>query len=144
MKRFEHDEQTGRFRECDCGDLVRYDDARAVIDGLQALLNERDAELDRLKAPLSNEAVRWVVNSLGELGVLLRGQAFFLYKGRSLQYAGPDDGEGGAPLLYRPVGKREFGECCHPLNARDPYRQGEVSVDDGNDWAPVPLRAVLK
>ena len=47
MKRFEHDEQTGRFRECDCGDWVRYDDARAVIDGLQALVNERDAELDR-------------------------------------------------------------------------------------------------
>lgn len=29
------------------GGFVYYADARAVIDGLQALLNERDAELDR-------------------------------------------------------------------------------------------------
>lgn len=31
------------------GEWVRYEDARAVIDGLQALLNERDAEIDMLK-----------------------------------------------------------------------------------------------
>jgi len=31
------------------GHWVRYDDARAIIDSLQALLNERDAELDRLR-----------------------------------------------------------------------------------------------
>ena len=34
------------------GQWVRYHDARAVIDALQAQLNERDAELDRLRPAL--------------------------------------------------------------------------------------------
>lgn len=48
MKRFDVQWTTacGIFSEMPDGKWVCYDDARAVIDGLQALLNERDAELD--------------------------------------------------------------------------------------------------
>ena len=68
--------------------------------------------------------VQWVVNSLGELGVCIDGEYFFLYKGRSLQYGteGDKDQDGvavddyGKQMLVRPVGNGEFGETCHPLN----------------------------
>lgn len=51
MKRFDVQwtATCGTFSEMPGGKWVRYDEARAVIDGLQALLNERDAELDRLR-----------------------------------------------------------------------------------------------
>ncbi len=63
--------------------------------------------------------VKWIVNDSGELGVKVGGRCFFLYKGESLEYSG-DDGvclhDDGTPMLYRPVGKREFGETCWPLS----------------------------
>ncbi len=52
---------------------------------------------------LENSDVEWVVNNIGELGVKIGDQFFFLYKGRSYQC-----GE-----KWRPVYKREFGETCH-------------------------------
>ena len=56
---------------------------------------------------------RWIVNDMGELGVEIGGRCFFLYKGHSLEY--PDGcHDDGTPILYRPVGKREFGETCKP------------------------------
>ncbi len=50
MKRHSIDWQARDLFEDPAGGWVEYDDARAVIDGLQALLNERDAELDNFKA----------------------------------------------------------------------------------------------
>lgn len=50
MKRYEMLWNDQEARERTDGKWVEYDDARAVIDGLQALLNERDAELDNFKA----------------------------------------------------------------------------------------------
>lgn len=80
---------------------------------------------------LNEQDVEWIVNSQSELGVLVGGQAFFLYKGRSLEYGAVIDDVTDKPLSYRPVGKREFGECCHPIT-------GAVSTDDGNHWEPLP------
>jgi len=79
----------------------------------------------------------WVVNSLAELGVKIGDNFYWLYKGRSLVYREPvhDDG---SPMLWRRVGKREFGECAHPLNYEDPSKFGTVNVHDGETWAPVP------
>lgn len=56
---------------------------------------------------------KWIVNDLGELGVEILGRCFFLYKGENIEY---EDGlhDDGSPMLYRPVGKREFGETCKP------------------------------
>lgn len=79
----------------------------------------------------------WVVNSLGELGVKIGPRFFFLYKGYSLEYRDGTDGEGN-PLMYRTVGKREFGECCHPINYADPTRIGTVSLLDSKRWRPLP------
>ena len=59
---------------------------------------------------LTASDVEWVVNDLAELGVRIRGQCFFLYKGHSIIYD-PEDG----PMYVRPVGKREFGETCSPV-----------------------------
>jgi len=57
---------------------------------------------------------KWIVNDNGELGVEMNGRCFFLYKGDNIEYK---DGkhDDGTPMLYRMVGKREFGEVCHPF-----------------------------
>lgn len=57
--------------------------------------------------------VEWIVNDNAELGVKMGDQFFFLYKGDSLVY--PDGKHGdGTPIMWRPVGKNEFGETCWP------------------------------
>ena len=65
---------------------------------------------------LSDEDVEWIVNDTGELGVKIGNQFFFLYKGRSYQCEGK----------WRPVYKREFGECCH---SDDYYKFAEITGD---------------
>ena len=59
-----------------------------------------------------SQTPEWIVNSLGELGVKVGDRFFFLYKGESLEYK---DCPTQLPLMYRPVGKDEFGETCWPL-----------------------------
>lgn len=58
------------------------------------------------EGPIYEEDVQWIVNSSGELGVLIHtGEgpvAFFCYKGEALRYSDP--------IVVRRVGKREFGE----------------------------------
>lgn len=54
-----------------------------------------------------SKRVKWIVNALGELGVLVDGTAFFMYKGESLIYTDNACGKS-----YRFVGKCEFGEVC--------------------------------
>ena len=100
------------------------------------------AALPAVPEVLSADDVQWVVNDSSELGVMIRGQCFFLYKGESLVYedAKHDDG---TPMFIRTVGKREFGECCHPIGADIsacgyPHRYGQVSVDDSDRWQPLP------
>lgn len=55
----------------------------------------------------------WIVNDNGELGVKIGDRFFFLYKGESLEYK---DGkhDDGTPVMWRIVGKREFGETVWP------------------------------
>ena len=93
----------------------------------------------------------WIVNDLGELGVMVNEVAYFLYKGDNIVYedAKHDDG---SPMLYRMVGKREFGEVCHPRHwwesgwaAAHRYTQELIYTpglsfgkpEDG-DWRPLP------
>ena len=89
---------------------------------------------------LTREDVEWVVNSLAELGVKIGNRFFFLYKGYSLEYSDeyrdPDDD---INIRWRPVFKREFGECCHPVNYDNPDLIGTVSPDDSDEWADLPL-----
>ncbi|UWJ04774.1 hypothetical protein CUB19_gp66 [Stenotrophomonas phage CUB19] len=77
--------------------------------------------------------VKWVVNDNGELGVRIGKKCFFLYKGKSFVY---DDGlhDDGTPMYVRPVFKREFGECAHPINHNDYSKIGEVSLEDSDEW----------
>lgn len=92
------------------------------------------------EVPSSADNVTWVVNDLGELGVEVNGRCFFLYKGRSLEYI---DGkhDDGTPILYRRVGKREFGETQWPLKwiingrADYPYKE-EVVYTAGVSYGP--------
>lgn len=94
---------------------------------------------------------QWIVNDLGELGVMVEGHAYFLYKGYSLAYpTGLHDD--GTPMLYRMVGKREFGEVCHPAAFYEPgfkiparYTQEltfHPGLSDGlpedGEWRPLP------
>ena len=86
---------------------------------LRATLEESLAELSRTEheAPTSSlqDTLTWVVNDMGELGVEINGQVLFCYKGESLSYANCPFYEDGSPILYRKVGKREFGETVWPL-----------------------------
>lgn len=112
------------------------------------------------EAPLSSSAlhkdqVEWVVNDNAELGVKIGNQFFWLYKGHSLVYGDSDfpmkeedDGvckhDDGKPMHWRPVFKREFGECCHPVNYADlracghPHYIGTVDLKDSDEWKPLP------
>lgn len=55
----------------------------------------------------------WIVNDMGELGVKLGNRCFFIYKGDNIEYENGKHDDG-TPILYRKVGKREFGETCKP------------------------------
>lgn len=70
--------------------------------------------------------VEWIINNQGELGVLVEGVPYFLYKGGSFVY------EDVSNMKYRLVGKREFGETCGP-NAWLKYqilRPQGMSIDE--------------
>jgi hypothetical protein len=94
-------------------------------------------------AKLTAEQVEWVVNDIAELGVKIGNQFFFLYKGGSLVYEDSKH-DNGAPMRWRPVFKREFGECCHPVNYGDlracgyDHRIGTVDPGDSDEWQDLP------
>lgn len=92
---------------------------------------------------------QWIVNDLGELGVRVGDRFFFLYKGENIEYEGKHDD--GSTMLYRPVGKREFGETALPMKwlregkTERRYTQelefiGGISFGEPSDydWKPIP------
>ncbi len=109
----------------------------------RALLAERNAQRERRLLP---DDVEWVVNDIAELGVKIGDQFFFLYKGTSLVYGYLDEDPSippvhdadGTPMHWRPVFKREFGECAHPINYANPSLIGTVSLDDSDEWQELP------
>lgn len=117
--------------------LVGHDGEASFI---QAHINQAVSEaVEALSADggdLKAEQVEWVVNDNAELGVKIGRRFFWLYKGESLVYkeAKHDDG---SPMHWRPVFKREFGECAHPVNYENPALVGTVSLDDSEDWRPL-------
>jgi len=104
-------------------------------------------------APLTSDQVEWVVNDIAELGVKIGDQFFFIYKGHSLVYGDDDESRAAGVALnsdtdppkqhmWRPVFKREFGECAHPINHKDYSKIGTVSLDDSDEWKPLPASAL--
>jgi hypothetical protein len=95
--------------------------------------------------------VEWVVNDNAELGVKIGDRFFFLYKGRSLVYgASPEtakDGfaahDNGTPMRWRPVHKREFGECARPEGMNDLRDEALAAWIARDDWHPLPAPAPL-
>lgn len=96
-----------------------------------------------------NYEPKWIVNSLGELGVEVCGRCFFLYKGDNIEYTAKDQSEG--VILYRRVGKREFGEVQHPqergviMNIQHPYTVEltpgigmPAELPEDAQWRPIP------
>ena len=75
------------------------------------------------KRNLRSKSVEWVVNDLAELGIKIGNQFFWLYKGRSLI------NKSGGAKKWRYVGKREFGECCHPWDMIK-KQSGEARLPD--------------
>lgn len=108
-------------------DMNRDESARCTECGFQCAADLWN-RLPRRSTPLiSKDDVEWVVNDSSELGVKIGNQFFWLYKGDSLVYeSGKHDD--GSPMLWRRVGKREFGECCHPVDLThtpDKYTEGD-------------------
>ena len=97
--------------------VKKYPDARSIV--LLGNVNVLNTE------PLAKDPgePEWIVNSLGELGVKVGDRFFFLYKGHNLEYTNDS-----APMLWRPVLKREFGETCRPADTPF-YDRGEVNKD---------------
>lgn len=98
---------------------------------------------------LKANQVEWVVNNIAELGVKIGDQFFFLYKGHSLVYGDDKESQAAGVCLnsdtdpptrhkWRPVFKREFGECAHPINYKYPTKIGTVSLDDSDEWKDLP------
>lgn len=132
-----------------------FEDQHAIACGDGLLITVGDlrkarAALSLQDRVLTAEQVEWVVNDIAELGVKIGNQFFWLYKGRSLVYGDDEESrkagvalwsDGDEPLKphkWRPVFKREFGECAHPINYADPTKIGTVSLDDSDDWKPLP------
>lgn len=103
--------------DIDTATRVWFENLRSMTDALDQLLAEKDALIASQAARIRELEVGlepvWVVNSLGELGVKVGERCFFLYKGDNIEYD-PKDAEHGAPMRYRRVGKREFGEVQYP------------------------------
>ena len=112
------------------GETFTIEDVKTVMSAARA---QERAEPRLLRA----RDVQWITNDNAELGVKIGQQFFFLYKGDSLTYdeAQHDDG---SPMHWRTVGKREFGECAHPINHQDYSKIGTVSLDDSDRWAVMP------
>ena len=81
--------------------------------------------------------VQWIVNNDGDLGVKVGAQFFFLYKGESLVFHEGNE-DTARPMKWRPVEKREFGECARPVRlcGENPY---PARYEDGEDWQDLPL-----
>lgn len=84
----------------------------------------------------------WIVNDNSELGVMVNGICYFLYKAGNIVYdkAEHDDG---SPMHIRPLFKREFGECCLPIDMKtagrgQPTKYKNVSLDDSEWWVKMP------
>lgn len=80
----------------------------------------------------------WIVNDAGEIGVLVHGRPYFLYKGEAFQYSGTAGG--GNATRYRRVQKRECGESLRvpsiPVDAADVHDYG--AEEDGEGWHDIP------
>ena len=76
------------------------------------------------------DAIEWIVNNRGELGVKIGKTFAFLYKGQSIEYT-----EAGPEMRWRHVQKREFGECCHPRTMSEHGQKELYTVGDG--WRPL-------
>ncbi len=83
---------------------------------------------------LRDEDVQWIVNDHGELGVLIAGQAFFMYKAESIRYD-PSLDDDHAPTMYRTVRKREFGASGPHSDSDDCYYESER---DEFEWKKLP------
>lgn len=92
------------------------------------------SQTDTASLVLRDEDVQWIVNDHGELGVLIAGQAFFMYKAESIRYD-PSLGDAHAPTLYRIVRKREFGESGPHSYNDDCYYKSER---DDFEWKKLP------
>lgn len=83
--------------------------------------------LRRLAGPIPADAVTWVVNDLGELGVRIEGTSYFMYKGGSIIYGSPHND--GTRMMQRPIQKSEFGEGTYTFTAMVTDSRGAQSTN---------------
>lgn len=122
---------------------------------------DHEAAIEKHANALESEEPLWIVNTLGELGVRVNGRCFFIYKGDNIEYGNIGETQeerreelchdDDSLILYRAVGKREFGETQWPdswlrAGRREdqydvPCPPGIMSPPDPNgeyEWKPLP------
>jgi hypothetical protein len=92
---------------------------------------------------ISGDDIHWIVNDNGELGVRVGDTFAFLYKGRSLEYDA-DTRDDGTRMRWRPVYKREFGECQHPVGFPPNGSAFRYASGDPGDWLDLPLKVRME
>lgn len=130
-----------RCENADCPSQPEVLDGESVIDerGRAAYIAIAIKRWNSWAAPLLKESdVEWVVNNLGELGVKIGEQFFFMYKGESLLFE-PSNCCAASPTKWRPIQKREFGEVCTPRDPDEPGKPGRVDLNDGLIWKNLPI-----
>lgn len=101
--------------------LIEWDKRWIVEASKDEMISGENEDSESLKP-------EWIINNIGELGVKVGSRFYFLYKGYSLEYK--DDG--GPPMKWRPVYKREFGEVCHPPSFTS-HEEWKKTIDQ-DEW----------
>lgn len=147
-------ERYREFGERDPASIAAIRGHADLLDMVAGQVAAHAAERTRVHAgehrPLGEDDVQWIVNDNGELGVRIGDLFVFLYKGKSMQYSEPTDPTDPTDpeRMWRPVGKREFGETCHPMrwwNAAGDLNDAAHGGPDadgvyraGDGWEPLP------
>ena len=102
------------------------------VADLRTKLATAEAERRPTDPESSHDIVKWIVNDIGELGVSVkdctgRERQLYLYKGGSIEYGNDGDEQ----RTFRLVGKREFGEVCHPV---DYYMVSNIDPTRAENW----------
>jgi len=84
--------------------------------------------------------VKWVINSLGALGVCIGGRYFFLYEGESVEYTAGDlvPFEDNPPVMVRLMDPHDFWKSCLQRSLDEMLARHPLMPDGERRWSRLP------